>query len=218
MANIFVSRDLHGVDNVGSPQSRRRTDASSLPTRDTPCVNLTPLQNPNPGPTTHPRPNHTHQRDSARRRLTHNGQPLIPAPVRQVITERSHRLPLYLDLSVMRFLELRRGGHTPQGRDFDADFPALIARTLADLTPEERSVLRSVALLDAFDLQLATRTAGLPHQSAALRLTERPFVREDPWGLWPFHLHDLIRSTLRNAADHTDDRCRNRAGPAGGRR
>ncbi|MGP3978989.1 ATP/GTP-binding protein [Streptomyces sp. 8N114] len=144
--------------------------------------------------------------DYLARRLTHEGQPLIPAPVRQVIAERSHGLPLYLDLSVMRFLELRRGGHTPQADDFEADFPALIARTLADLTSEERSVLRSVALLDAFDLQLATRTAGLPHQSAALRLTERPFVRENPFGLWPFHLHDLIRSTLRNATDHTDDR------------
>ncbi|MFI0220136.1 ATP/GTP-binding protein [Streptomyces lydicus] len=144
--------------------------------------------------------------DYLARRLIHDGQPLIPAPIRQVIAKRSHGLPLYLDLSVMRFLELRRGGNTPQAGDFEADFPALIARTLADLTPEERSVLRSVALLDSFDLQLATQTAGLSHQSAALRLTERPFVRENPWGLWPFHLHDLIRSTLLNAEDHTDDR------------
>lgn len=144
--------------------------------------------------------------DYLARRLTHDDQPLIPHTVRQVIAERSHGLPLYLDLAVMRFLELRRGGRNPQPGDFEVDFPALIARTLADLTPEERAVLRSVSLLDAFDLQLATRAANLPHQAAALRLTERPFIRQDPSGLWPFHLHDLIRSTLRNAEDHTDDR------------
>ncbi|MFI0220355.1 hypothetical protein ACH4O1_39720, partial [Streptomyces lydicus] len=39
-----------------------------------------------------------------------------------------------------------------------------------------------------------------------MRLAERPFVREDPYGLWPFHLHSLIRSTIRRADDQTDDR------------
>jgi hypothetical protein len=131
---------------------------------------------------------------------------LIGEPIRQVITARSHGLPLYLDLSVARFLELRRAGPTPQPGDFDHDFPALIARTLSDLTAEERHVLRSVSLLDAFDLDLATQAAGLTHQAPALRLVERPFVRDNPSGLWRYHLHDLIRSTIRGADDSTDDR------------
>ncbi|QLH25472.1 hypothetical protein [Streptomyces sp. Rer75] len=91
-----------------------------------------------------------------------------------------HGLPLYLDLSVMRFLELRRSGHTPGPDDFDQDFPALIARPLSDLTPDERHVLRPVALLDAFDVVLATRAAGMAHEAPATRLVERPFVSEDP--------------------------------------
>ena len=106
----------------------------------------------------------------------------------------------------MRFLEIRRTGRTPQPADFDHDFPALIARTLSDLTPDERHVLRSVSLLDAFDLALATRAAGLTHQAPALRLTERPFVREDPSGCGPSTCTRLIRSTLRGADDQTDDR------------
>ncbi|MFE8925834.1 hypothetical protein [Streptomyces rochei] len=101
----------------------------------------------------------------------------------------------------MRFLEIRRAGRESASADFDHDFPALIARTLSDLTREERHVLRSVSLLDAFDLSLATAAAGLPHQAPALRLIERPFVRENPFGLWPFHLHGLTRSTVRGADD-----------------
>ncbi|MFD5512140.1 ATP/GTP-binding protein [Streptomyces sp. NPDC127051] len=144
--------------------------------------------------------------DHLARRLTRDGQPLISDGIRQVIIDRSHGLPLYLDLAVMRFLELRRTGHTPVPADFDHDFPALIARTLSDLTPNERHVLRSVALLDSFDLALATEAAGLQHEAPAMRLIERPFVRENPFGLWPYHLHGLIRSTIRSADDHADDR------------
>ncbi|MFB7600809.1 ATP/GTP-binding protein [Streptomyces sp. NPDC056160] len=145
--------------------------------------------------------------DYLARRLSHNRQPLISAEVRQVITGRSHGLPLYLDLSVLRFLEIRRT-REPAPADFDHDFAALIARTLSDLTPDERHVLRSISLLDAFDLALATATAtaGLPHEAPAQRLIERPFIRENAFGLWPYHLHGLIRSTLRSADDATDDR------------
>ncbi|MFJ4329151.1 ATP/GTP-binding protein [Streptomyces tricolor] len=144
--------------------------------------------------------------DHLARRLTRDGEPLISEEIRRVITDRSHGLPLYLDLSVMRFLEIRRTGRAPQPADFDHDFPALIARTLSDLTADERHVLRSVALLDAFDLHLATAAAGLPHEAPALRLIERPFVRENVFGLWPYHLHGLIRSTVRSADDQADDR------------
>ncbi|WP_327168341.1 ATP/GTP-binding protein [Streptomyces subrutilus] len=140
------------------------------------------------------------------RRLSRDGQPLLDESIRQIITERSHGLPLYLDLAVMRYLELRRGGRQPQVTDFDHDFPALIARTLSDLTPEERHVLRSVSLLSAFSVPLATTVAGTNHDAPALRLIERPFIRESVSGVWPFHIHDLIRSAIRNADDASDDR------------
>ena len=118
--------------------------------------------------------------DYLARRLSRDGQPLIDEPVRRIIAGRSHGLPLYLDLSVMRYLELRRGGRQPQVADFDHDFPALIARTLSDLTAEERHVLRSVSLLSAFSVPLATEVAGMDHDAPALRLTERPFIRDPP--------------------------------------
>lgn len=146
------------------------------------------------------------RQDYLTHRLTADGRPLIDPTLRRVIAERSHGLPLYLDLAAMRFLEIRRTGLTPQPADFDVDFPALIARTLTDLTPDERHVLRSVSLLDAFDIPLATASAGISRDAPVLRLLERPFIRHTPTGLWPYHLHALIRSTLRTAEDTTDDR------------
>ncbi|MEU9028920.1 hypothetical protein AB0D46_15585 [Streptomyces sp. NPDC048383] len=58
-------------------------------------------------------------------------------------------------------------------------------------------MLRSVALLDSFDLTLAAAAAGLPHEAAAMRLIERPFVRQNPLGIWPYHLHGLINHPHR---------------------
>ncbi|MFE5097025.1 ATP/GTP-binding protein [Streptomyces sp. NPDC056638] len=139
------------------------------------------------------------------RRLTLDGQPVIDADIRAAITARSHGLPLHLDLAVSRFLEIRRTGHTSTPADFDCTFPALLARTLSDLTPDERHLLRSVSLLDAFDLDLATQTAGLTRQAPARRLTERPLVTENLYALWPYHLHRAIRSAVRDD-DHSDDR------------
>ncbi|QIB49575.1 ATP/GTP-binding protein (plasmid) [Streptomyces aureoverticillatus] len=139
------------------------------------------------------------------RRLARDGQALIGADIRAMITVRSHGLPLHLDLAVARFLEIRRSGRTPRPEDFNCTFPALIARTLSDLTGEERHVLRSASLLDAFDLELATRAAGLTHQGPARRLVQRPIVTEDSYALWPYHLHGAIRTALRAADDHTAD-------------
>ena len=144
--------------------------------------------------------------DYLARRLTHAGQPLISEEIRRVITARSHGLPLYLDLSVGRFLEIRRTGRTPQTGDFDHDFPALIVRTLRDLSQPERDVLRSASLLDAFSVALATEAAGLDHEAAADRLVERPFVLEDPTApLWPYHLHQAVLAAIRYAEDPADD-------------
>lgn len=89
--------------------------------------------------------------------------------------------------------------------DFDHTFQALSARTLSDLTTDERHVLRSASLLDAWDLDLATQAAGFTHQSAARRLIERPVISEDPHAIWPYHLHGAIRTALRAGDDHTED-------------
>ncbi|MBO0885724.1 MAG: hypothetical protein J2P17_36395, partial [Mycobacterium sp.] len=140
-------------------------------------------------------------------RLTKDESPLISADIRDTITARSGGLPLYLDLAVLRFLTVYRdSGTVPTVDEFDADFSALVTRTFRDLGPDERHILRAVSLLDGFSVHLATETAGFLRDSAALRLSERPFVENDPSGIWPHRLHELIRDAIREADSTSSDR------------
>lgn len=140
-------------------------------------------------------------------RLTVDGRPLMDDRTRHLITANSHGLPLYLDLAVMRFLDLyRRRGSAPEPGQFNLDFPALVARTLRDLTPDVRRVLRAVSLLDTFSIELATGAAGLDHDAPALDLVDRPFVDADPEAPWPYRLHDLVREAVRDADSTSEDR------------
>ncbi|SHL02479.1 ATP/GTP-binding protein [Actinacidiphila paucisporea] len=140
-------------------------------------------------------------------RLTRDGQPLMTPDTRHQIVRRSHGLPLYLDLSVMRYLDLyQRTGHQPAAGEFHYDFPALVARTFRDLSAAERHVLRTVSLFDSFSIDLATAASGSSQDAATLQLVERPFIDTDPAAPWPYHLHDLIREAIRDADETAEDR------------
>ncbi|MCK9900541.1 hypothetical protein MXD63_10695 [Frankia sp. Cpl3] len=140
-------------------------------------------------------------------RLVVNGQPLINEATRRLITVNSHGLPLYLDLAVMRFLDLyRRHGRIPTSEEFNLDFPALAARTFRDLTPDVRRALRAVSILGSFSVELASATAGLDHDAPVLELIERPFIDEDHENLWPYRLHGLIRQAVREDDSVSEDR------------
>ncbi|MEU6493441.1 ATP/GTP-binding protein [Streptomyces sp. NPDC046984] len=140
-------------------------------------------------------------------RLTRDGRPMMDDATRRLITANSHGLPLYLDLAVMRFLDLyRRRGRAPAANEFNLDFPALVARTFRDLSPETRRVLRSVSLLETFSVPLASAAAGLDHDAPAQDLVDRPFVDQDLDAPWPYRLHSLIRDAVREMDSTSDDR------------
>ncbi|WP_328387183.1 ATP/GTP-binding protein [Streptomyces sp. NBC_00400] len=140
-------------------------------------------------------------------RLTVGSRPLMDDSARHLITANSHGLPLYLDLAVMRFLDMyRKNGRAPVASEFNLDFPALVARTFRDLTPSVRQVLRAVSLLDSFSVELAAAGAGLDHDAPALELVERPFVDLDPGAPWPYRLHNLVRDAMREADSTSEDR------------
>lgn len=140
-----------------------------------------------------------------RNRLSDGGRPFIPDEVREHIVANAGGLPLFLDLCVMRFMQIHSAGRVPSGADFDAGFPALVARVFRDLTPDERTALRAVSLLDSFDVRLAAAAAGLSSTSAVVRLVDRPFVHLDPHGHWPYHLDASVRSAITEADHGLDD-------------
>lgn len=140
-------------------------------------------------------------------RLTVRDRPLMDEQTRSVITQRSHGLPLYLDLAVMRFLDLhQRDGKPPGAEEFHYDFPALVARTFRDLSSGERQVLRAVSLLESFSVDLATAAAGVNQDGPALGLVERPFVEGDVDAPWHYTLHQLVRTAIREADSTSEDR------------
>ncbi|EST29291.1 hypothetical protein N566_22370 [Streptomycetaceae bacterium MP113-05] len=139
-------------------------------------------------------------------RITVDGSPLMEGATRRTVVARSHGLPLYLDLAVMRFLDLHARGHTPTSSDFSYDFPALVTRTVRDLTAGERHVLRAVSLLDSFSVALATAAAGLDRDAPALQLVDRPFIDTDDAAPWPHSLHALVRAAVQDADSAAEDR------------
>ncbi|MFE6924027.1 hypothetical protein ACFVAV_23585 [Nocardia sp. NPDC057663] len=149
-----------------------------------------------------------HDRESfLAQRLISDGRPMIPREHRRLIAARSEGLPLYLDMAASLFMELRQSeGGIPPVQAFDRDFAALVTATFRDLTPDEQSVVRAVSLLESFSIELATAAAGLPRDGAAVCLVERPFVEFDDAALWPYRLHKLVRSAIRNADFDVDSR------------
>lgn len=140
-----------------------------------------------------------------RDRLRRNGVPLIGPEMRERIVSNAHGLPLYLDLCVMRFVQMYDAEAVITPAEFDVGFPGLVARIFRDLGEEERSVLRAVSLLDAFDVPLATATAGAATESTAIRLIDRPFVKVGEWDPWRYHLDELIRGHIADADHGLDD-------------
>ncbi|MFB9686004.1 hypothetical protein [Amycolatopsis plumensis] len=136
-----------------------------------------------------------------RDRLRQDNSPLIAEDIRERIVANAHGLPLYLDLSVMRYLQFYEDRRPVRPEEFNVEFPGLIARVFRDLGQEERAALRAASLLDAFDVGLLTETAGLLGESGSLRLIDRPLVQFTEWEPWPYHLDELIRSHVA-AADH----------------
>jgi hypothetical protein len=142
-----------------------------------------------------------------RTRLLWQNEPVIPADVRQTISRRSHGLPLFLDLAVMHFIDVwQQSGAPPGPSEFERDFPALVARVMRDLSSSERTVLRTVSLLDSFTIELVANACGIGHGAATVELARRPFITHDPDMPWPYKLHDLVRSSIREADATAEDR------------
>lgn len=126
-------------------------------------------------------------------------EPAISSELRRVIVENAKGWPLYLDLAVGLFTELTDHGDEPSAADFEPGLDRLVTRVARDLSDREREVLRAMALLEGFDLELVAAIAGEP-EGVAAGVEQRALVRSDPEGFWPLYLSDPVRKCIRNAS------------------
>jgi len=89
--------------------------------------------------------------DYLSRRLTQEGQPLIPPRIRSRIIDGAGGSPHYLDRSAGLFSQIAARGQSPAPEMFGRPFPELVLRIMRDLDPINRDLLRAAALLEAFD-------------------------------------------------------------------
>lgn len=134
-----------------------------------------------------------------REALTRDGEPAIPATVRERIIAGGQGLPLYLDLSVSHFVELLARGGQPSADDFGGSFTAVATRSIRDLPKEERDLVRTAALIDQVDAGLLR--AGQPSlpDGCVARFLRRPFLTYDDAYELPHALHVALRSAIGEA-------------------
>lgn len=134
-----------------------------------------------------------------REALTRDGEPAMPAEVRERIISGGQGLPLYLDLSVSHFVELLARGGQPSADDFGGSFTAVATRSVRDLPKEERDLVRTAALIDRVDAGLLR--AGQPSlpDGYVARFLRRPFLTHDDAYELPYALHVALRSAISEA-------------------
>ncbi|MFJ5674162.1 tetratricopeptide repeat protein [Streptomyces sp. NPDC093097] len=131
--------------------------------------------------------------------LTRDGDPVMPADVRERIVSGGQGLPLYLDLSVSHYAELLARGRRPGVGDFGGSFTAVATRSIRDLPREERDLVRTAALIDRVDADLLR--AGQPSlpEGVIARFLRRPFLTHDDAYDLPHSLHLALRTAVRGA-------------------
>ncbi len=126
------------------------------------------------------------------------GNPELGAEVidTEGIRRGAHGLPLYLHLSVTL---ARESGKTADGAldpdTFGGSLPQLVTRMFADLPAAERDAARAASLLARFDPSLVAQGAGVLLGDGQ-RFSRKSLVTRDDHPLFPFRLHDAVRSAI----------------------
>ncbi|GAA1932010.1 ATP/GTP-binding protein [Streptomyces sodiiphilus] len=131
--------------------------------------------------------------------LTRDGEPAMPAPVRERIISGAQGLPLYLDLSVSHFVELLSRGRQPSEDDFGGSFTAVATRSIRDLPREERDLVRTAALVDRVDAGLLRSGQPSLPDGCVARFLRRPFLTHDDAYDLPYALHMALRVAIMDA-------------------
>jgi tetratricopeptide (TPR) repeat protein len=137
--------------------------------------------------------------------LTDSGQPAMQQAVRRQIIVGGQGLPLYLDLSVSHFVEVLARGDVPTVDDFGGSFVAVATRTIRDLPPEERSLVRTASLLERFDAALLRTGQPTVPEGRIARFLRRLFLMYDDSYRLPYTLHLALRMAIGDADETIQD-------------
>jgi tetratricopeptide (TPR) repeat protein len=129
-----------------------------------------------------------------------SGNPILSDEVIDAIRSGAHGLPLYLDLSLEIARNEPAGGLDPAG--FGGSLPALVITAFATLPSEERDLARTASLLPRFAPPLIAQATGRPIGEAQL-FCRRSLVIPDSHPLFPFRLHDAVRSAVAGETAET---------------
>jgi hypothetical protein len=121
------------------------------------------------------------------------GNPVLTDEIIDRVRAGSHGLPLYLDLSLSIARNMAGGPLTPAA--FGGSLPDLVTRVFANLPHEERLMARTAALVPRFAPDLIAEAAG-GLMGDAERFCGRALVTRDDHPLFPYRLHDAVRSAL----------------------
>lgn len=124
-----------------------------------------------------------------------NIPPIDPSLFREIVA-RAQGWPMYLRVAAERVRSAALRGSVVDVRDLGA-FPELVGTIMDSLPEMHRDLMRAAALLDSFDEELLTATAGLrTHGPTERFLAEANLVDRTDADL-PFSVHDIIRGTVR---------------------
>ncbi|TDX03538.1 hypothetical protein [Kribbella sp. VKM Ac-2566] len=124
------------------------------------------------------------------------GNPRLSPDVIARVRAGAHGLPLYLDLSLtMARVAAADGDGELAPEAFGGPLPELVGLVFSDLPEDEREVARTASLLPRFSPELVARASGRL-VGAARRFCRRTMVSHDGHTLFPFRLHDAVRSAI----------------------
>ncbi|MGI5461264.1 tetratricopeptide repeat protein [Streptomyces sp. CA-249302] len=124
------------------------------------------------------------------------GNPEQTADVIDNIRAGAHGLPLYLSyLSLSLSMARSSGGGPPAAHSFGGPLPELATRVFANLPQQERELARAASLVPRFDERLISQAAGALTGDAQ-RLCRRTLVTQDDHPVFPYRLHDAVRSAI----------------------
>lgn len=109
------------------------------------------------------------------------------------IRQGAHGLPLYLDLSFA--IARASAADAPDPSVFGGPLPELVTRVFANMPDRERDLARVASLLPRFDARLLA-DASTAQVGDAERLCRQSLVTRDDHPLFPYRLHDAVRSAV----------------------